>query len=53
MPIPVLKRHGVISENGDLVSLEHSSLKFEQSVKVQALCNRRITQILSARAHLA
>lgn len=53
MPIPVLKRHGVVSKDGDLVSLEVSSLTFEQSVNLQALCNQRIAQFLSARGQSA
>lgn len=53
MPLPVLKRHGVVSKDGDLVSLKMPALTFEQSIELQALCNQRIAQFLSARGQSA
>ena len=49
MPIPVLKRHGVVDKDGDLVSLNTKRLTFEQAVKLQAECNARIASFLAAR----
>jgi hypothetical protein len=53
MPLPVLKRHGVVEKNGDLVSLKLKPLSFEQSVTLQAECNRRISSFLESRGQSA
>ena len=49
MPLPVLKRHGVVGKDGDLVSLNTKRLTFEQAVNLQAECNARIAAFLAAR----
>ena len=49
MPLPVLKRHGVVSKDGDLVSLDVGRLSFEEAVSLQAECNRRIADFLRTR----
>jgi hypothetical protein len=49
MPLPVLKRHGVVRRDGDLLSLETPRLTFQQAAATRALCERRIGEFLESR----
>ena len=49
MPLPVLRKHGVVSVDGDLVRLNVGSLTFEQRSELEALCNERIGAFLASR----
>ena len=53
MPLPVLKRHGVITKDGDLVSLDVDQLSFKEVVSLQAECNRHIADFLTTRGQEA
>jgi ATP adenylyltransferase len=53
MPLPVLKRHGVVARDRDVVALNVGRLSFEESVTLQAECNRRISEFLAARGQNA
>lgn len=53
MPIPVLKRHGVVTKDADVVALDIGRLSFEESVILQAECNRRIAAFLTERGQSA
>lgn len=49
MPIPVLKRHGVVEVDGDVVRLNVSKLSFEERVSLEAGCNARLAAFLKSR----
>lgn len=49
MPLPVLRKHGVVSVDRDLVRLNVEALTFEQRADLEALCNQRIGQFLASR----
>jgi hypothetical protein len=49
MPLPVLRRHGIVRRDGDLLSLEAPKLTFQQAAALRALCERRIGEFLDAR----
>ncbi len=42
MPVPVLKRHGVVERSGNLVSLSVDKLTFEQKAHLKMLCESRL-----------
>ena len=49
MPLPVLKRHGVVRRDGDLLSREVPTLSYQQAAALRALCERRIGDFLESR----
>lgn len=46
MPVPVLKRHGVVSREKNLVSLSVEKLTFEQKAHIKMLCERKIQEFV-------
>jgi hypothetical protein len=48
MPFPVLRRHGVVRRDGDLLSLEVPKLTYQQAAALRALCERRIGEFLES-----
>ena len=49
MPLTVLRKHGVVSVDGDLVRLNVGALTFEQRSELEALCNQKIGTFLASR----
>ena len=49
MPVPVLKKRGVISKEGELVSLNCKKLTFEQKAQVVMSCEKRLQQFIIER----
>jgi ATP adenylyltransferase len=49
MPLPVLRKHGIVRTSGDLVELCAGSLTFEQRARLHAACDARIGEFLTAR----
>ena len=49
MPVPVLKKRGVISKKGELVSLNCQKLNFEQKAQVVMSCEKRLQQFIIER----
>lgn len=46
MPLKVLKTHGVVSRDGDLVSLTTSKLTFEQKAHIKMLCEQKLQEFI-------
>lgn len=49
MPVPVLKRHGVVEKQGDLVSLTTGRLTLEQRTELLMMCERKLREFLLER----
>jgi diadenosine tetraphosphate (Ap4A) HIT family hydrolase len=49
MPVPVLKRHGVVSRNADLITLSVGKLTFEQKAHLKMVCERRLQEFVKKR----
>jgi len=49
MPLRILKKHGVVSHEGDLVSLNIGSLDFVQRAKVMVLCEQKLQEFIQTR----
>lgn len=49
MPAQVLRKHGVIKQQGDLASLTTGPLAYQQRSKVRELCERKIQAFLQKR----
>ena len=49
MPLPVLREHGAVEKDGDLVSLTAGELTYEQRVAIVAACESRIARFLAER----
>jgi len=49
MPLKVLKKHGVLSVEGDLVSLSAQNLSLEQRAKIRGACEDRLMGFVSKR----
>lgn len=49
MPARILKKHGVIREHGDLVSLTVGALDYAQRSKIRELCERKLQVFLQQR----
>jgi len=49
MPARILKKHGVIKEHGDLISLTVGPLDYGQRSKVRELCERKLQAFLQQR----
>jgi hypothetical protein len=46
MPVPVLKKRGVITKEGELVTLNCEKLNFEQKAQVVMSCEKRLQQFI-------
>jgi diadenosine tetraphosphate (Ap4A) HIT family hydrolase len=49
MPLPVLKKHKVVTQTGDLIALATGPLNFEQRSRVRLLCEQRLQNFLQER----
>jgi diadenosine tetraphosphate (Ap4A) HIT family hydrolase len=49
MPLKVLKRHGIIEADGQLVSLTVSKLSLEQKAHIRMLCEQRLQSFVQKR----
>jgi ATP adenylyltransferase len=49
MPVPVLKRHGVLSIEGELVRLNVGKLTFKERTQLKAICDQKIQEFLERR----
>ena len=49
MPVPVLKRRGIISKDGELVMLNCKKLTFEQKAQVVMSCEKRLQEFIIGR----
>lgn len=49
MPLPVLRRHGIVEREGDLVRLNTGKLDYVQAATLHALCEQKIGEFLKAR----
>ena len=49
MPLPVLKRHGVVTVDGDVIRLSGKGLTFEEQAELITACNSRIGEFLANR----
>jgi diadenosine tetraphosphate (Ap4A) HIT family hydrolase len=49
MPFPVLRKHGVVERDGDLVSLTTKGLTLQQKAHVRMLCEQRLQEFVSRR----
>ena len=49
MPVPVLKRHGVVCKDGHIISLAVGKLSFKQKAQIKALCDKKIQTFLEQR----
>ena len=49
MPVSVLKKHGIVSLDGDLVSLTAGKLSFQERSEVRGLCEAKLQEFISSR----
>src|SRR5262245_652549 len=49
MPLRILKKHGVVSHEGDLVALNTGALDFVQRAKVSVLCEQKLQDFVQKR----
>jgi diadenosine tetraphosphate (Ap4A) HIT family hydrolase len=49
MPIRVLSRHGIISREGELVSLKVRKMSLEQKAEIKKLCEQKIQEFIVSR----
>jgi hypothetical protein len=49
MPVPVFKRHGVVSGDSDLITLSVGKLTFEQKAHLKMLRERRLQEFVKKR----
>jgi len=49
MPIKVLKSHGVINKDGELVSLNIKKLTLEQKAVIKKICEEKIQEYIASR----
>jgi hypothetical protein len=49
MPIPVLKKHGMISKNGDLITLNVKKLTLEEKAQIKMVCEQKIQEYVAKR----
>jgi 5-methylcytosine-specific restriction endonuclease McrA len=49
MPLPVLKRHGVIAREGDLLRLNVEPLSYEQRADLVVLCEQKLGAFIKSR----
>lgn len=46
MPLKVLKKHGVVAKDGDLISLCTTKLTFEQKAHIKMLCENKLQEFI-------
>lgn len=49
MPVPVLKRHGILDRDGQLVWLNIGAMTFKEKTQIKALCDQKIQEFLERR----
>jgi hypothetical protein len=49
MPLPVLKRHGIVDRKGDLISLSVQSLSYQERAEIMAICEQELGALLKQR----
>lgn len=49
MPLPVLRRHGIVDRNGDLIELNTGPLTYQERAEIMALCEQKLGAFLKAR----
>ena len=49
MPLPVLRRHGVVRRSGELLSLETPKLNYQEASTLRALCESKMREFLESR----
>ena len=49
MPIPVLKRHGVVEKDGDLIRLNVDKLSLQEKAEVRKICEERLQSFIAKR----
>jgi diadenosine tetraphosphate (Ap4A) HIT family hydrolase len=49
MPFPVLRKHGVVQRDGDLVSLTTKKLTLQQKAHIRMLCEKRLQEFVTRR----
>jgi hypothetical protein len=46
MPIPVLKRHGIVEKDGDLIRLNVEKLSLQEKAEVRKICEERLQSFI-------
>jgi 5-methylcytosine-specific restriction endonuclease McrA len=49
MPLPVLRRHGIVDREGDLIKLNVESLTYEQRAELIVLCEQKLGEFVKRR----
>ncbi|MDD4230911.1 MAG: HIT family protein [Dehalococcoidales bacterium] len=49
MPIPVLSKHGIITREGDMVSLNTEKLNLKQQSEIKKICEEKIQDFIASR----
>jgi ATP adenylyltransferase len=49
MPLKILKRHGVVASNGELVSLSTEKLTLEQKAHIRMICEQKLQSFVKKR----
>ena len=49
MPIKVLSKHGIISREGELISLRVKKMTLEQKAEIKKLCEQKIQEFIVSR----
>ena len=49
MPLRVLRKHEIVSKDGDLVSLNVKKLTFEQKAQIKMLCEKKLQEFILSR----
>ena len=49
MPIKVLSRHGIVTQQGDLVSLATGKLTLEQKAEIKKICEQKLQEFVASR----
>ena len=49
MPLPVLKRHGILNWKGKIVTLNVNRLTYKEKARIRVLCEQKIQEFLEAR----
>lgn len=51
MPVRVLRRHGIIEQDGDLIRLRSGKLDLRQQAEIRRLCEEKICSLVEARGY--
>ena len=49
MPLPVLKKHQIVSSEGELISLNTGRLTYEERAEIKAICEQKISEFIQSR----